>query len=619
VANRLATFASFGAALLVLLVYAPALQAPFLVPKFAALEVTASVGFLAFCLARAAGAESRWARPIRTGALSVLAATLIAWVVAWRTTLGAPYALDAVARWGALFGLACGTSVLGDTRRQVVSAVTIGAAVVAGVGLLQHFELLKLSIPVFSTPGSTFGNRNLAAEVIAMALPCGLGALAGARSDTRVAMVCAVSLELVFLAVTRTRGAWLGAAVGLAAALFLARRRWSRASIAAGSVALVIAAVAAAVPGRPNPHDAGDAKRYSGILKVLGDSFDPSSTAPRTRFGLWSRTLQIVRHDLLTGVGPGNWPVVFPRYAEPGAMRDGVLTATVAPRQAHNDLLQLTAETGAVGLFAFGLLIAGTTIAVARRLRIEDEEDRAQTAAAAGALVALVALGLAGFPLEMPGTLALAGLALGLVAAEPQAEARGASASPVTTWKRWAAYAGAVLAMTLMVGAAVRAERTVRASAWLGAAERSMMGDPPLALQDLERASSASPKDFLTRFRMAQVLSREGRPLDAAIAARQALAAEPYSPNAWAALAGAELAAGDPRSARNSASRALGILEDYPMALGIRRVAAEQEGDLVAAQQDREHLETLAKTCLDADTSAAAAAILKAGLKSEAR
>ena len=46
-ATELAAFASGGSAFLVLLLYAPALDAPFLVPKFAALEVTASLGFLA--------------------------------------------------------------------------------------------------------------------------------------------------------------------------------------------------------------------------------------------------------------------------------------------------------------------------------------------------------------------------------------------------------------------------------------------------------------------------------------------------------------------------------------------------------------------------------------------
>ena len=412
-ATRLATLASCGAALLVLMLYVPALDAPFLVPKFAALELLASLGFLAFALSRAEPSAVSWSRAIRRGALAVLGTSSLAWVGALRHAPGAPYALDALARWAALFGIASGTMVISQARPRVLQAVTVAAAVVASVGLLQHFELVHLSLPVFSTPGSTFGNRNMAAEVMAMALPCGLGALACARSDARAMTLAAMALELVFLAVTRTRGAWLGATLGLGTALILARRQWPRTSVAAGATAVVVAVFATALPGRPNPHDAGDSKRYSRIADVLHDSFDPHGAALRTRIGLWRRTLEMIRDNPLLGVGPGNWPVTFPRYAEPGAMEDGVLTATVVPREAHNDLLQLTAETGLFGLLAFGLLVVGTATAIRQRLRTEGEEERAMTAAAAGSLVALLAAGSTSFPLEMPGTLALGGLALG--------------------------------------------------------------------------------------------------------------------------------------------------------------------------------------------------------------
>ena len=88
----------------------------------------------------------------------------------------------------------------------------------------------------------------------------------------------------------------------------------------------------------------------------------------RTRLGLWRRTVAMSAEHPLLGVGPGNWPVAFPRYAEPGAMRDGVLTATRAPRQAHDDLLERLAETGIPGLLALGLLGASTATAARRRL-----------------------------------------------------------------------------------------------------------------------------------------------------------------------------------------------------------------------------------------------------------
>lgn len=615
-ARTLATLATCGAALLVLLVYAPAFQAPFLVPKFGVLEVTASLGFVAFALERVSTGGPRWSRPVSMGAWLVLATSAISWAAAVGRAPGTPYAVAALARWGCLFGLACGVSVIDDTedaRQHLLEAITIASAAVAAIGLLQHLELLPLRIPVISTPGSTFGNRNFAAEAMAMALPLGLAAVGGARRlDLRAAMWGSLALEIVFLAVTRARGAWVGAACGLGAALWLSRIRVSRASLAIALSVVVLAGVAAALPGRYNPRDAGDSKRYSGVVEVLEEGFDVRSTAVKTRLGLWRRTAAMVRDQPLFGVGPGNWPVVFPRYAEPGARREAVLSATLAPRQAHDDLLERTAETGIPGFLALVALAAGAAIAVRRRLRVGDANGPVTAGAAGGALVALAVLSLAGFPLEMPGTLALAGLSLGLVAADTQAPRRREDAA----MKRVVDYATLACGLALIGCAAVRADRSVRSSFWLGAAERAMHRDLGVAgaaeaLASLKRAAEASPLEYRVNLRMAQMLLREHRSIESARAAQQALSREPYAPNAWAALAAAELDAGEHVAARRDAGEALALLQDYPFALKVRASAAEQDGDIAAAQADLLHLSVLAAETTNDDTARAARTLVQ--------
>jgi tetratricopeptide (TPR) repeat protein len=301
----------------------------------------------------------------------------------------------------------------------------------------------------------------------------------------------------------------------------------------------------------------------------------------------------------LLGVGPGNWPIVFPRYAEPGAAEDGVLSASLAPRQAHNDLLERTAETGFVGLAA--LLIFATAVAVAtrRRLRAGEAEERPATAAAAGALVALVATGITGFPLEMPGTLALGGVALGLATAIGRPIGAAAATAPATRSARLVARAAVVVAAALVAGAGLRADRALRGSHGLGQAERLLRRDrapeaATRALAALERAGSATPGAFRVRLRAAQALQRTGRFGEAAGAAKAALAIEPYSPNAWAALAGAELGAGEVKAARTSAERALSLLNDHPYALFVQARAAEAIGDEPAADAAWHRLGALA-------------------------
>jgi len=99
-------------------------------------------------------------------------------------------------------------------------------------------------------------------------------------------------------------------------------------------------------------------------------------------------------------------------------------------------------------------------------------------------------------------------------------------------------------------------------------------------------------------------------------AAARALWLEPYAPNAWAALAAAELARGDPKAARLDSSRALVFLSDFPFALHLRARAAEIEGDTKAAESDRDYLHLLAAGA-DDDTARAARELLRSAPANE--
>ena len=82
---------------------------------------------------------------------------------------------------GAMFGVAVGAALAAraDVRnaRRLCEAIHASAGLVALIGLAQHLRLSPLPIPSISVPGSTFGNRNVAAEAVAMAIPFGFGLL----------------------------------------------------------------------------------------------------------------------------------------------------------------------------------------------------------------------------------------------------------------------------------------------------------------------------------------------------------------------------------------------------------------------------------------------------------
>jgi len=248
--------------------------------------------------------------------------------------------------------------------------------------------------------------------------------------------------------------------------------------------------------------------------------------------------------------------------------------------------------------------------AARRRLRAADPDARASTAAASGALVALAGAGLTGFPLEMPATLALGGLALGLIA--PGAPL-GSSTAPAPRWLRGAAVG---LAAGLLLLAGLRAERRLRGSTWLGRAEETLRRDSSAetatqALSALDRARAAIPDDFRVHLRAAQMLLQLRRHPEGALAARRALALEPFSPNAWATLAAAQLGTGDAVGAHTSAGRALDLLHDYPFALLVHAQAAQARGDQPGAAGDWARLRALETDAADQSTANAARAILR--------
>jgi hypothetical protein len=604
------------------LLYLPMLEAPFVVPKFAVLEVTAALGLVAHVYQRGLPTGGlRWARSLTLGAVLVLVTTGLAWAMALPGPLGTAYAVPALARWGALFGLAAGATVVAAdpvARGRLLEAVTAAAAAVSVIGLFQHLEIAPLPIPVISAPGSTFGNRNLAAEAVALSLPLGCAAIAAARGAARRGLLVALTLCLVYLGATRARGAWLGGGLGVLTTLALIRPRPSRRAVTAGAAVLTLALLAGILPGRLNPRYIGDSKRFASGADVVQASFDPQSTAFRTRLGIWRRGLALWRDHLLWGVGPGNWPVAFPRYAEPGATRDGVMSAWLMPRQAHDDLVERAAETGLVGLAALGSLVAATVLAARRRLRVAaGTPERVPLAGAAGALVALLGTGLTGFPLEMPATIALGGLALGLVAGATEEQADLWPWSSARTAPEWVGQATIGLTLVALLAAGLRGERQIRASAWLGRAEHDLHRDPgptgaERALPSLARAAAITPSGYRIHLRTAQMMLRLRRFPDAEGASRRALAVEPLAPNAWATLGAAQLGAGRPAEARTSAGRALELLRDHAFALFVEAQSAEAVNDRNGADTSWKHLEQVATNAdVDKDTANAAREFLR--------
>ena len=194
----------------------------------------------------------------------------------------------------------------------------------------------------------------------------------------------AAALLLAGLAASYSRGAWLGTAVGVAAMIALAGRR----SFVAGAIAaLVLAAVlwlggTAVLPGAVSGRldSIGESLVYRDVRRMV---ITPGNFALAERFGMWEAGLAMFRAEPVTGVGAGNFNVVYHLYRVPQFL--------YSRGHAHNYYIHIAAETGIIGLAAYALVLLTGWVDIGRALRrVRRGWPRALVVGAGGVLTAVM-------------------------------------------------------------------------------------------------------------------------------------------------------------------------------------------------------------------------------------
>ncbi len=216
-----------------------------------------------------------------------------------------------------------------------------------------------------------------------------------------------------------------------AQALMVVALLWSgsRGAVAALALALAVVVVVA-LPPRPGlallTRLGGVAAAVVVAATALAWAGPGSLGAKLAARGLDSDRGELVRSTLamagdfpLAGAGAGSFPIVFPAYKSEAL-------GTPMYEHAHNDYLEILAESGAVGLALFlAAAVGALALAVKRARRRRSRPARALTAGCAAAAASLLLHGLYDFNLQVPAnaTLFVAVLALAVTAATLQREA----------------------------------------------------------------------------------------------------------------------------------------------------------------------------------------------------
>jgi len=255
--------------------------------------------------------------------------------------------------------------------RKIILVFLIVSAITVVYGFLQHFgiEFVNWQISSKERIWSTMGNPNFFAGFLAMVIPLSIAVLFEWRrkngnklflkTGLLITLLC---LQLLCLNFTYSRASWIGLFSGLAILAILWRRQLGKMKKIFKFTILVLLLVilfvflfkAMEIRGLAlkNLEPLETHGLISKTVQRLVSIIDLSEADAASRISGWKSALEMVRERPLLGMGPDTLTINFRRYMLPEFSRL-IGEALANPAYAHNEVLQIAATMGIVGLLSY--------------------------------------------------------------------------------------------------------------------------------------------------------------------------------------------------------------------------------------------------------------------------
>lgn len=356
------------------------------------------VGVAALLVARREGLEELVSHPVPWVAAAWIGTVLLSTTRAWNTGVADAELAEALKGF-AIFGL---VALLAGHRRRlkIATGATLAAAcVLAALALWQVFaddfgnewgglariKHAQIYGDVFEERiAGPLGDPNYFAQILLILVPLGLLPSWAGRGWRRGLAVAAAGLLAVATVYTYSRGGALALALVVGLAFVVRGLTWRM--VTAATAGLLVAMFL--MPG-------AFARRLTTLQQLLpgqGEVLDPDSSIEKRRLVTRVAWEMFLDHPGL-GVGAGNYATRFAPYASRTGSAAREYDDPSEPQFPHNLYLEIGAETGLVGLLAFGLavvVIFGALVRARRRFLKLGEQGLADLSAA-------LALGLVGY------------------------------------------------------------------------------------------------------------------------------------------------------------------------------------------------------------------------------
>ena len=418
----------------------------------------------------------------------------------------------------------------------------IAAGIVSILGIAQTWGANIPTLVSTAGPGSTFGNKNMAAQYLLFVLPVVFYLLLFSSEPAREWLYASLaSLMTTYFVYTGTRAAWGGAWVAgmtLICCLLLAGRSAKNLALFSkrkqrfvlGITLFVV--VMNTIPPYLLPGFGGLPvfARLESMAELETD------TSAQHRFAIWANSLAIFADHPLFGAGKGNFRFVYPVYAR-RVIEDPSFTPQSRAADAHNDYLQLLAETGFLGAAAFLFILA----LLARRFWQGLKRDfEPQLLVVAFALIAILAEAFWDFPFNLPVPTAFFWIYAGILW---RLTRTGSSRERRISAKLF--LIPVVLVTLVSTLFSVLTLSSLRGEFYYSRGARETSGGSlDLAERDLARATDINPLNYRYHFLLGLLQIRKGDYEKAAQSTLHSLALNPYNINALNNLGVAYASAG---------------------------------------------------------------------------
>lgn len=277
-------------------------------------------------------------------------------------------------------------------------------AFIVGISvLIQSFIILfdfSKTLDLSSVKGNS-GNINILAASLNIKIPFIILGIIHFSNWKRVMLVLALLLSITIIFLTGSRATFLGLALQLIVFLvFYCKINTIKKSEFIKIACIILPVIVSFVISNLIFAKVGDSGRYQSVGSRIGQielTNNPTDSSAKLRLDFWKNAGGIIVENPILGVGIGNWKIKSLPYEKT------LIDNSNVSSNAHNDFLELTAETGIVnGLVYLSLFVFILWISVKKILQAKESEVQL---VAIFSLMLLSAYGLdalLNFPLYIP-------------------------------------------------------------------------------------------------------------------------------------------------------------------------------------------------------------------------